>query len=279
MGIHRSHTMHSWPACRNICLMAETCNWIADCSSGGHAAKHGACFTGSTITWAGTMGPRAVAMYTSVVAVTIMCFSTCGLTRQNQQSLWGSMTICTSRFLPGPPVERSRGFARHMLIFLPAHSSISLRSQAAWASSGEEKVTQPKPLQGLPSALSSRARCMRSILPMCLSAASIRFSSMLGGRRLRNTWSGTTWPPSSPKAWRASSSGASRFTGVARASANGLGVVFAGRCLRAASGIAAAGLRAKPWIHNRPLPLLPTLPMPMQRQTCPRRCVWKGGRW
>mmetsp|Transcript_55969 Transcript_55969/g.164322 ORF Transcript_55969/g.164322 Transcript_55969/m.164322 type:complete len:211 (-) Transcript_55969:719-1351(-) len=210
-----------------------------------------------------------------------MCFSTCGFTRQNQQSAWGSMTMVISRFFFGAPSFR---LLMVMVIFRPPTSNSSLISQAACASSGVEKVTHPKPLHGLPSAPSSRARCTRSILPMCFSAASMRRSSMFGGSLPRKTWSGTTSSAPSPPALPSMSSD-ERFRFGAWALANmlamrkGFGVVFGGRCFSAVSGITAAGLRDRPWTHVRPLPLLPTLPSPMHRDTCPAFRVWNGGRW
>mmetsp|Transcript_57700 Transcript_57700/g.162707 ORF Transcript_57700/g.162707 Transcript_57700/m.162707 type:complete len:304 (-) Transcript_57700:722-1633(-) len=288
IGIHRSHTRMSCPPSLHIFRIAFTWAWRATCSSGGHAAKHGACFTGRTSTWVGLTGPRAVARYTSVVAVTIMCFSTVGLTRQNQQSAWGSMAIFTSRLLF--PVSRSglfRGRLRQIDILRPPHSSSSLSSQAACASSGVEKVTQPKPLHGRPSVPSSRASRMRRIVPTCFRAFSRRPSSMLGGSLARKTWSGMTAPSSGPSCAAPSTSSfaaAAPFAPSAAAAGaggltrKGLSVVFSGRCIRAICGMDAAGLSARPWTQVRCFPLLPTFPSAMHRQTCPRRSVWKGGR-
>mmetsp|Transcript_37739 Transcript_37739/g.87307 ORF Transcript_37739/g.87307 Transcript_37739/m.87307 type:complete len:205 (+) Transcript_37739:525-1139(+) len=169
-----------------------------------------------------------------------------------------------------------------IVILRPPHSSNSLRRQAASASSGVENVTKPKPLHALPSP-ASRTRWMRSILPTCLRAASMRFSSMFGGSLPRKQVSGSGAGPSS-----SSMASASRFTPRpspsgsslgATTTANGLGVVLAGRCFRAVSGIVEAGLSDRPWKAVRAFPLDATFPRAMHRQTCPAFNVWKGGRW
>mmetsp|Transcript_55925 Transcript_55925/g.179502 ORF Transcript_55925/g.179502 Transcript_55925/m.179502 type:complete len:219 (+) Transcript_55925:646-1302(+) len=218
-----------------------------------------------------------------------MCFSTLGFTKQNQQSACGSITICTSRFFL-PPSACRRGRLGSTVSFRPAHSSSSDSSQAACASSGEEKVTQPKPLQGRPSSASSRARRTFRTSPTCRSAFAMLRSSMFGGSRPRKTSSGTTWASSSCSSAPAeapSISWAQRFregapfwpSASSALTTKGQGVVFSGRCIRAASAICAAGLSERPWSQVLPLPLLPTFPSATQRQTWPRPGVWKGARW
>mmetsp|Transcript_74515 Transcript_74515/g.197798 ORF Transcript_74515/g.197798 Transcript_74515/m.197798 type:complete len:210 (+) Transcript_74515:699-1328(+) len=209
-----------------------------------------------------------------------MCFSTLGFMRQNQQSACGSITICTSRLLPERPPCRWR--ARQIDIFLPPTSSMPSSPHAASASSGDENVTQPKPLQGRPSSCSSRARRIFSILPHFFRTLRSESSSMFCGRRAKKTWSGMTCPSSlSPSIWSAP-----RFRDACESPASssfmigkGQGDVFSGLCLRTASGIDGAGHSDRAWTHCLALPLLPTFPSATQRQTWPRVNVWKGGRW
>mmetsp|Transcript_87317 Transcript_87317/g.138538 ORF Transcript_87317/g.138538 Transcript_87317/m.138538 type:complete len:201 (+) Transcript_87317:759-1361(+) len=196
-----------------------------------------------------------------------MCFSTLGFTRQNQQSAWGSTTIWISLFFFLGPPSLFFGRLMEMVIILPPQSSIPSRSQAASASSGVEKVTQPKPLQGLPSP-ASLAKCTRSIFPTCFSAAWIRFSSMFAGKRPRKTVSGSMGSSSGSSIAEASRFVLSRSLGAVTVT-KGFGVVLAGRCFSTVSGMVAAGLSERPWNAERALPLEATLPRAMHRQTWP----------